>query len=136
MDELEIERPVIDVDEYTPDVIVSEKIIIYVRDTDKITDIYKKFYESILILLHVKHGLHFNLDKSSRIANIITINYFSKGKSLDLSSTKYFIEEKKSKDILEIVSNNALLEIDIHIYLDERDNTYEYRYIDRITFKI
>ena len=136
MDELEIERPVIDVDEYTPDVIVSEKIIIYVRDTDKITDIYKKFYESILILLHVKHGLNFDLDKSSRIANIITINYFSKGKSLDLSSTKYFIEEKKSKDILEIVSNNALLEIDIHIYLDERDNTYEYRYIDRITFKI
>ena len=136
MDELEIERPVIDVDEYTPDVIVSEKIIIYVRDTDKITDIYKKFYESILILLHVKHGSHFDLDKSSRIANIITINYFSKGKSLDLASPKFYIEEKRSKDILEIVSNNALLEIDIHIYLDERDNTYEYRYIDRITFKI
>ena len=45
MDELEIGRPVINIEEeHESEFLVSEKICIYIKNTDTIINIYNKFY--------------------------------------------------------------------------------------------
>ena len=107
MDKLEIGRPVINVEEeHETEVLVSEKIYIYIKNTDTIINIYNKFYDTIYVLLHTKYRNNFDKDKCSRIANILTINFFSKGKSLD-TKRKSSCKSEIMRHICRVISGSA-----------------------------
>ena len=127
MDELEIERPVTNVEEeHEPEVLVSEKICIYIKNTDTIINIYNKFYDTIYVLLHTKYRNDFDMDKCSRIANILTINFFSKDKSLDIKRKCFNFIELAPIEVNSIIGKCALLELDIYVTIDIEANEYTY----------
>ena len=127
MDELEIERPVINVEEeHESEVLVSEKICIYIKNTDTIINIYNKFYDAIYVLLHTKYRNDFDMDKCSRIANILTINFFSKDKSLDIKRKCFNLFNLLSIEVNSIVGKCVLLELDIYVLIDIKANKYTY----------
>ena len=127
MDELEIERPVTNVEEeHESEVLVSEKICIYIKNTDTIINIYNKFYDTIYVLLHTKYHNSFDRDKCSRVANILTINFFSKGKSLDTKRKCYHLNESPSLEVNSIIGKCVLLELDIYVLVEVKANKYTY----------
>ena len=135
MDELEIERPVINVEEeHEPEVLVSEKIYIYIKNTDTIINIYNKFYDAIYVLLHAKYHNSFDRDKCSRVANILTINFFSKGKSLDTKRKCYHLNESPSLEVNSIIGKCVLLDLDINVSIDKEANKYTYMHTNSNTY--
>ena len=135
MDELEIERPVINVEEENEtEVLVKEKICIYIKNTDTIINIYNKFYDTIYVLLHTKYRNSFDRDKCSRIANILTINFFSKGKSLDIKRKCFNFIELSPTEVNSIVGKCVLLELDIYVLIDIKASKYTYMYNNSNTY--
>jgi hypothetical protein len=127
MDELEIERPVFNVEEENEtEVLVKEKICIYIKNTDTIINIYNKFYDTLYVLLHTKYHNNFDMDKCSRVANILTINFLSKGKSLDTKRKCYNLNEPPSIEVNSIIGRCVLLELDIYVSIDKEANKYTY----------
>ena len=135
MDELEIGRPVINVEEeHESEVLVSEKICIYIKNTDTIINIYNKFYDTIYVLLHTKYRNNFDKDKCSRIANILTINFFSKDKSLDIKRKCFNSIKLSSIEVNSIVGKCVLLELDINVSIDKEANKYAYMHTNSNTY--
>ena len=135
MDELEIGRPVFNVEEeHEPEVLVKERICIYIKNTDTIVNIYNKFYDTIYVLLHTKYRNDFDMDKCSRIANILTIKFFSKGKSLDIRRKCFNLIKPSSLEVNSIVGRCVLLELDIYVSIDKEANKYTYMYTNTIAY--
>lgn len=127
MDELEIKRPITNVEEEREsEVLVKERISIYIKNTDTIINIYNKFYDTIYVLLHTKYRNDFDMVKCSRIANILTINIFSKGKSLDIKRKCFNFIELSPIEVNSIVGKCVLLELDIYVLIERETNKYTY----------
>ena len=135
MGKLEIALPVINgVEEHELEVLVNEKIYIYIKNTDTIINIYNKFYDTLYVLLHTKYHNNFDMDKCSRVANILTINFFSKGKSLDTKRKCYHLNESPSLKINSIVGKCVLLDLDINVSIDRKTNKYVYMHTNSNTY--
>ena len=78
------------------------------------------------MLLHTKYHNSFDRDKCSRIANILTINFFSKGKSLDTKRKCYHLNEPPSIEVNSIIGKCVLLELDIYVSIDRKASKYTY----------
>ena len=135
MDELEIERPVANVEEeHKSEVLVSEKICIYIKNTDTIINIYNKFYDAIYVLLYTRYRNDFDRDKCSRIANILTINFFSKNKSLDIKRKCFNSINLASIEVNSIIGKCVLLGLDIYVTINREANEYAYMYINSYNY--
>ena len=135
MGKLEIALPVINgVEEHELEVLVNEKIYIYIKNTDTIINIYNKFYDTLYVLLHTKYHNNFDMDKCSRVANILTINFFSKGKSLDTKRKCYNLNEPPSLEINSIIGKSVLLDLDINVSIDRKTNKYVYMHTNSNTY--
>ena len=54
--------------------LVNDNVKIYIIESDTYKDIYKKIKDTVLVHLYI-NKLYFDLDKASRIANILTISF-------------------------------------------------------------
>ena len=96
--------------------LVNDNVKIYIIESDTYKDIYKKIKDTVLVHLYI-NKLYFDLDKASRIANILTISFM--GNNLLASWESY--------NASSVIGKVALFEFVIEVYKNDK-GLFKYGY--------
>lgn len=96
--------------------LVNDNVKIYIIESDTYKDIYKKIKDTVLVHLYI-NKLYFDLDKASRIANILTISFMRNN----------LLASWESYNVDSVIGKIALFEFVIEVYKNDK-GLFKYGY--------